>query len=550
MNDPLLAKILEAEQQLAFGNLDAASEAAELALVNAPPHAGLALNVLGHIAAHRRENQLALNLWETATRAAPAIPQPWVSLGGAHFELQQFDRAISCFREALRRDESLTAVRMQLGIALQHAGQHQQAIDELRAILTHDPSNPEGPVALATSLHELGRTKQAIEALEQSAAQHPNHLKTLSNLGVLHEKIDQFEHAITWYDKALALNPDDAQTLFNRGSSRIQLLQTNQTRDDWQRALQLDPEHATIANNLAILELLDGNLTEGFELFEARWKVRHQKFPIPYPEWDGSPLGSKHLLLFVEQGLGDALQFCRYIPILKHQHPNATFTIATLPTLHDLLRSLAGLSSVVDIHPPYPRADLSLSLLSIPRVLKTTLDTIPADTPYLHAPTSLARTWKQKLDDLTPSDKPRVGLFWQGTQVEPRRTIRLEQLQPLFDQSDRLTFISLQKGQGEEELEKGGYPVTPIGHQLLTYADTAAVLEHLDLVITIDTSLAHAAGALARPTWTLLPYRPDWRWLLHRNDCPWYPAMRLYRQSTRNDWSEPLAQIANDLRTW
>lgn len=512
------------------------------------PEAGMALNLLGHVAVRKGNGQLAMLLWETATRAAPALPQPWVSLGEALYHLGQVDKTVQAFREALTRGPDLHDVRVNLGLALQRLGRHEEAVNELRLALKHRPENSEGALTLATSLHELGRTHQSIEVLLAARERQPDNVKVLSNLGVLHEKLGKLEEAIGWYDKAIVLAPEDASTLFNRGSSLIQLLRLAEARRDWQHALRVDPSNANVKNNLAILELLDGNLREGFELFEARWEVRHKKFPVPYSEWDGSDLGQRHLLLYVEQGLGDVLQFCRYVPILKKKHPRSRITIATLPTLHGLLKSLPGLDGVADVAPPYPPADLALSLLSVPRILGTTLETVPSEVPYLSADASAIEKWRGRLGG--PGGPPRVGLYWRGTQVDPNRTIRLAELSPLFDVAPNVTFVSFQKGEGEEELGAFGRRVIPIGHELLTYADTAAALGAVDLLVTIDTSIAHAAGALGRPTWTLLPHRPDWRWLVGRADCPWYPQMRLYRQTARQTWGPAVAAVAADLAAW
>lgn len=544
--DPLQL-VIASEQALIAGELERAAQLAQAALL-ARPEGGLALNVLGIVAAKKGDAQLAVLLWETATRAAPAMPQPWVSLGEAFFHIGQLDKAVHCFREALARKADLADVRANLGVALQNLGRHEDAVNELRLALSQKPDHPEAATALATSLHHLGRTHQAIETLGAAAHKFPRNPKILSNLGVLHEKLDQLEAAITWYDKALALSPQDPQTLFNRGSSLIQLLRVADARRDWEQALRLQPDNATTATNLAILELLDGNLTKGFDLFEHRWNVRHQKFPIPAPDWAGQPLNGKHLLLFVEQGLGDMLQFCRWVPLLKRAHPTARITLVTLPVLHNLLRSLDGLDGVADVHPPYPQADYQLSLLSVPRVLRTTLDTIPANVPYLSADLARMSRWKDRLAafPVKPGGR-RIGLFWQGTKVDENRTIKLAQLAPLWQAAPDATFISLQKGAGEEEIALFPHPLHPIGHELLDYADTAAVLSLLDHVITIDTSLAHAAGAMGRPTWTFLPYRPDWRWLLTRTDSPWYPTMKLYRQTARKDWTQAIADAARDL---
>ncbi len=538
--------IVEAERLLAAGQMDQAARLAESVLINSPQVA-LALNVIGHVLVRRGEGQQAMALWEIATKVGPGVPQPWVSLGEALFHLGQPDKAAGCFREALARNPNLPDVWINQGIALQNCQRHEEAVESLRRGLTANPGHSEAALALATSLHSLGRNNQAIETLTKAAEKHPKNGKIWGNLGVLHEKADNLSEAVKFYDKAIALGPDDAQALFNRGSSLVQMLRLAEARRDWNAAVRIKPEDALTKNNLAILELLDGNLPLGFDLFEARWQVRHKKFPIPLPEWDGSSLSGKHILLYVEQGLGDMLQFCRYVPLLKRKYA-CRISIAALPTLHGVLRSLEGADLVVDIHPPYPAADVQCSLLTVPRFVGTTLETIPAEVPYLHADPASAARWKDRIAGLPGgnSGKRRVGLFWQGTQVDPNRTIRLADLAALFTVPNT-QFVSLQKGPGEEELSQGNYPISAIGHELTNYSDTAAVLANLDLLITIDTSIAHCAGAMARPTWTFIPYRPDWRWLMQRPDSPWYPTMKLYRQHTRKDWSQAIAAVAADL---
>jgi tetratricopeptide (TPR) repeat protein len=543
MQDPIEI-IVEAERLAAAGNLDAAAKLAHVVLAS-NPQVALALNVLGQIAARAGNAQAAVTLWETAVRAGPSVPQPWVALGEAMFHQGQLPRAAECFREALARNPQLHPVRVNYGIVLQQLKRHEEAIDQFRRALVAEPSNAETAVALATSLHELDRTFQAIDVLTDAAKKHPRNVKILSNLGVLYEKSDQLEDAIAWYGRALEVAPDDPTSLFNRGSSLIALLRLDEAKRDWEAAMQLRPNDAVTQSNLAILELMQGNYPRGFDLFESRWAVRHKKFPIPAPQWEGEPLAGKHLMLYVEQGLGDMLQFCRFVPVLKQKY-GCRITLAALPTLHGLLRSLQGADAIVDIHPPYPQVDFQGSLLSVPRLLGTTLQSIPVNVPYLRADAAKATHWKDRFTKLGAG--PRIGLFWQGTQVDPNRAIHLPDLSVLWQANPNLRFISLQKGPGEEEIGKFALPILPVGHELLDFSDTAAVLECLDLLITIDTSISHAAGAMGKKAWVLLPYRPDWRWMLARSDSPWYPTLRLYRQEQRKVWTGAIKRIAEDLR--
>lgn len=539
-----MTMLAAAEHHVQQGRLDEAQQIADRVLVGFP-EAALALRMSGLIAARRGQHEHAQQLFETACRAGPLVPQPWVSFGEHLYRQGEAEKAADAFRQALRREPALHDVRINLGIVLSTLSKHEEAVEAIRRGLEGSPNNTEGAIALATSLHHLKRTSQAIDVLTKAAERAPNTVKIWSNLGVLHEKTGRLEEALRYYNRAIELAPGDPQALFNRGSCLIQMLHIAEARRDWEAALAAKANDANTATNLAILELLDGNLPKGFRLFEHRWGVRHQKFPIPYPEWDGSPhTPGTRLLLYVEQGLGDMLPFCRFIPELKRRY-GFHITLAALPPLHGLLASLEGVDAIIDIHPPYPPVGIQCSLLTVPLHLGTTLETIPANVPYLRAKSASVQRWKQRLAALEGTFK--IGLFWQGTTVDPNRTIRLAELSSLWDISGT-SFVSLQKGPGEEELEGFGLPITPIGHELRDFDDTAAVLDQLDLLITIDTAIAHAAGALARPAWVLLPHRPDWRWLLDRADSPWYPKMKLYRQHQRKDWAPVIAALRDDMR--
>ena len=564
-------RLLEAQNALARNDLADAERLAGEVLA-AHPQVPLALNVIGQVLLHRNQVDPAAAVLDMATRLGPMLPEPWASLGEVHWRRGQFDQTAACLRRAVDADGRQPALWINYGIALGRIDRHADAAEALQRGLRGLPDHAEGQIALATSFFSMGDAARAIETLRAAARRCPDNAKVFGNLGVLYDKTDRLEEAVGMYDRALALTPGpgDPQFLFNRGSSFIQQLRIDEARQDWEKATALAPDYAEAWMNLAILEMLDGNLPKGFKLFEWRWQLRHRHFPLPCQEWDGSPLDGRRLILFMEQGLGDMLQFCRYVPILKAMY-DVRITLLALPELHRLLATLPGVDGIYPIAPPYPPADTQCSIMSLPRLLKTTLDTIPGQVGYLAADPVLVEQWGRRLAHLGPGKK--VGLYWQGTQVDTNRIVRLKDLSPFWDVkaaspkpgpfgagsaspaestngNPPIHFISLQKGPGQEEVAGFDRPLLNLGPEINDFADTAAVMAHLDLMISIDTAACHLAGALARPTWTLLPYRPDWRWLLGRNDSPWYPTMRLYRQQRRRDWSAVIDRLGADLSAW
>jgi hypothetical protein len=313
-----------------------------------------------------------------------------------------------------------------------------------------------------------------------------------------------------------------------------------------QHAIALEPDFAEARFYLGCLHLLEGNYRPGFAEFEWRW--RWSGFATPHlevaqPAWDGADLRGRTILLHGEQGLGDSLQFCRYAPLLAERAGRVLLQVPA--ALVAVLRTLDGVETVVAPGEQLPPFDVHAPLMSLPHLVGTTVETIPARVPYLHADPSAMARWRERLRG--PSDGMRVGLVWSGNPAHPRQHVRslpLACLEPLATVPG-VTFYSLQKGPAAEEGHASnlGLPLTDLGPLLEDFAETAAALSQLDLLITVDTSVAHMAGALGRPVWLLLAAVADWRWLLDRADSPWYPTLRLFRQHRLGDWQSVVEAV-------
>ena len=396
----------------------------------------------------------------------------------------------------------------------------------------------------------LRNEDQAAEMHYQcSIASNPCYSQTHLNLGVLLAKQKRFIEAEAAYRKAIELNAGSPDAWSNLGVLYACMKRETEAERCYRTALFLDETYAKARFNLSYILLRQGRFEEGWQSLEARDWYAALAEQLLMPRWQGESLAGKSLLICFEAGFGDVIQFCRYAEILKEQGASV-ITLLCHPPLKKLLSRLAGVDAIISFNEPLPSSgfDFWTPLLSIPHHCKTRLDSIPARIPYLHASADRIEKWQP----LVPQHGLRVGLVWRGsTQFEndaDRSLPSLVLLAPLWSIKN-ITFISLQKGAGENEVPPDGLPLTSLGPQLADFADTAAVVACLDLVICVDTAVAHLAGALGKPCWVLLPdYKTDWRWLTERRDSPWYPeVMRLFRQSSMGDWTPVIADVVSEL---
>ncbi len=399
------------------------------------------------------------------------------------------------------------------------------------------------------------RDAQAAEIYYRRSIQlNPGYAQTHLNLGVLLANQKRFDEAEATYQQALALSPESPAGWSNLGVLYACMKREAEAAQCYRTAMELDPQYGKARFNLSYLLLRQGRFEEGWSCLEARDWYAALGSRLEFPRWQGEALTGKSMLLCYEAGHGDVIQFCRYAAVLKAQGA-ASITLICHPALQTLLAQLESVDKVIAYDQPIPTTgwDFWSPLLSIPYHCQTRLDTIPAQLPYLHAPAERIEKWAELLS----SAGLRVGLVWKGsTQFEndaDRSLPSLDVLAPLGTVAG-VHFISLQKGAGEDEAlhPPVGLLLTHLGAQLTDFADTAAVISNLDLVICVDTAVAHLAGALGKPCWVMLPeYKPDWRWLTERTDSPWYPGvMRLFRQTVMGDWSPVVTELVAALEKW
>ncbi len=446
-------------------------------------------------------------------------------------------------------EPALLAILGDALVASHRAGEAEAAY---RRALALAPEEPRHWVALGKMLSGSGRWDAAGDCWERALAIDPDHLDALNNLGVMERTKGDINLALWFYRRALAINARQPATWCNFGIAAHDQGDIEAARQAFETAIALDPAYADAHMALGMMLLLDGDYTQGLADYE--WRLKSTAFgapppSLPIPAWDGSDVSGKRLLLLAEQGLGDAIQFVRYAAVVKARGAAAVI-IGCRPRLARLLARAAGVDAVVREGAPVPKADAVAYLMSAPCLAGTRLDSIPADTPYLSAEPERILHWAGRLAEGTGF---RVGVVWQGStdaRVDRGRSLPLRSLAPLAA-IEGVRLISLQKGDGCEQLAllPAGMVVESLGEDFDTgedaFVDCAAVMMNLDLVITTDTAVAHLAGALGRPCWVVLKATPEWRWLRGREDSPWYPTTRLFRQpeGTSLDGSEAWAPV-------
>ncbi|MHB1303790.1 MAG: tetratricopeptide repeat protein [Acidiphilium sp.] len=451
-----------------------------------------------------------------------------------------------------------TGVKVTLGEVLNEISAYERTgrLEEAEALAERVLSAaPEHPHVLHLSgivAYRRGRVAVAIERMEKSLALSPEVALYPRNMCEVYRGAGRLDDALHMAQRAVELAPDDRHGHFNHALIRYERRELDEAIEAADRAIALDPEFPEAHFERAEALLLGGRLAEGWESYEWRFKLKQAEGMLPKtdkPQWDGAPLPEGRLLIVADQGFGDGIQFGRYIPWAAERAPKPT--IACSGDLVPLLRQFPGLGRIATRWETAGEYDAYIPLSGLPRLAGTTVETIPAPIPYIRPDPALVAAWKARIDALVPNGRKRVGLVWAGRPThknDRKRTVKLAQFAPLFARPD-IAVLTVQKGDRIDEvgLYYGAAPLVNLGPTIGDFADTLAILQSLDRLVTIDTSVAHLAGASGVPTSVILPYAPDWRWLLDRDDTPWYPTLRLYRQLHPYDWSGVVERVAAEL---
>ncbi len=546
-----------------------------------------ALNALGMTLTDLRRPAEAEAAFRQAIASDPSHAEPFNNLAIALHEQQKWDEAAAEAQQAVALKPDFAEAWNTLGLALRDAGRLSEAEDALRRAIAVRPDYAESLNTLGLALQGQKRLDEAESVFQQIIALRPDYAEPLNNLGVNCFQQRRPAEALQAYERALALKPDFAQALNNKGAALKELGRFDEARAAFARALELNPDYAEAYNNLgtclvaednleaafaayaqaltrapehksarwnrALALLLTGDFAQGWPEYEWRFAGGHvETHRSAQPRWNGETFAGRTLLVHAEQGFGDTLHFVRCLPLVKAR--GGRVVLECQAALLPLLENCPGADCAVtiDSENDLPAHDLQVPMLSLPALCGTTdLGLVPASVPYLAVPADRAELWSARLTETFPPARGplKVGIVWAGSpghHNDANRSVPLAQWAGLADVPG-VTFYSVQKGAASDALASAPFPVIDLGPHLRDFADTAAVLSQLDLLIAVDTSVVHLAGALGKPVWTLLPFAPDWRWLRGRTDSPWYPTMRLFRQPAPGAWEPVFAQAADAL---
>ncbi len=538
----------------AAGKRDEAEAEIRVVLDLRPQDAG-ALSSLADLLQSRSAFDEAEECSRRAVRLNPLNAEGHFNLGNLLKLTGRLAEAEAELREALRFDPGYVDAHINLGGLLCEQERFEEAEHYLKTSLELRSDSPEALNSLAVIMRGTGRIEEAETLLSNALKLKPDYAESYNNLGAVLRDMGRFEEAEAALHEALRIRTDYASAHANLGNVLLDRMRTGEAKAEYLEALRLNPDYVEGHWNIALLYLMNGDFENGWSEYEWRLKrgeLKHLYPDLQAPLWQGEDLAGKTLLLYAEQGLGDTLQFIRLAPLLTQR--GGRIILECQPALKRLLGSAKGIDQIVAKGEVLPQFDFQCPLLSLPHRLNVTLESIPAEMPYLTAETVLTKRWQERLASY-PGLK--VGLVWAGdprksdldaNRIDRRRSMRFSVLSPLFGIAGVCLF-SLQKGeasaQAEREVREGR--LIDFTNELDDFADTAALVENLDLVISVDTSVAHLAGALGKPVWLLSRFDGCWRWLLDRDDTPWYPTMHLFRQQTQGDWEEVVSRVAKKL---
>tara|TARA_B110000503_G_C7142170_1_gene411332 strand:+ start:270 stop:2000 length:1731 start_codon:yes stop_codon:yes gene_type:complete len=484
-------------------------------------------------------------------RKYPNIPVLWSIMGSSAAQLGMFDKSEIALRKSLALDPNNVANHNNLGNVLREQKKFVESIEALSKAISLNPNYYVAYFNMGITFTEQGKLNEAIRAYKKSILIKPDYIDAYCNMGVIFQKQGKLYKSLEIFKNSILINQNFPAVYNNMGNVYRFLGNLSEAIKSYKKAISLKADYGEAYNNLSFVYNLKGNFQKGLEFYE--WRLRKDipttKTPRDHLIWDGKEsLLDKKYLVYEEQGLGDVIQFCRYLPLLKQKGAKVIFKVK--PKMHTLLKNLDEDIVFVDRDLDDNSIDFETPLMSLPYLFNTNLNTIPSMTSYLSADDDKIISWKKHL----AKDSFKVGICWQGSKnkIDFERSFPLTLFEDLSKLSN-VELISLHKGEGEKQIEDINFDLTVLGSDFDNgedaFVDTAAVMANCDLIITSDTAIAHLAGALGSRAWVVLKKTPDWRWMLDRNDSPWYPNMKLYRQKERDNWDEVFETIKKDLES-
>ena len=486
----------------------------------------------------------AVDSFERALDVNPGAVGALICCGIAELETGRPADAEERFRSVLAIDPKNALAHVNIGNAFQALKRYEEAMASYEQAIAHAPGLAEAYSNRGNALRALSRSEEALASIDRALGLKPAFPGALNNRGICLRDLNRQSEALDSYDRALAIQPDYADALCNRGNVLQDLGRYEEALESYAGAQRAVPGHAESRWNESLCRLLLGDFEHGWPKYESRWKTEQldklRDFPVPI--WLGdSPIDGKTILLHAEQGFGDTLQFCRYAA--KVAALGARVVLEVQPPLKSLLKGLAGADAVVARGEALPKFDLHCPLLSLPLAFRTGLDSIPAPRAYLRSDPERVERWRRRLGSASGK---RIGLVWSGSgglRNDPARSLPLSALSGLKSADAQLVCLQKEVAVADRELLLRRGDILCVNEGLVDFAETAALLELMDIVISVDTAVAHLAGAMGKPVWILLPNAPTWRWLLHREDSPWYPSARLFRATRTGDWSGTIGKV-------
>jgi len=511
------------------------------------PNNFYALHYLGILYYQLRNYDAAIKYIRKASELNPTAADAFYNLGNVYKDSGHLDEAINCFQKSLELNPQNADAYNNQGIIYKDKGELNEAITSFQEAIHLNPNHIIAYYNLGVIYKDKKQFDEAIQCFQKVLLLNPNIIAAYHYLGIIYQEKEQIDEAITQYQKAIQLNPNIAELYSNLGLVLIIKGKHTEAISCYQKAIAINPDDSTSRWLLSNIFLLIGDYRNGWKEFESFRKIGNHNInqrTFTQPLWDGSDIKGLTILLHAEAGFGDTIQFIRYVPLIAQR--GAKVIVDSQKELTSLLQNVDSIDAVFSRGDKLPEFDLHCPLMSLPRIFDTTLDNIPLQTPYLKADDLLVRKWSQRLQG--DASRLKVGLVWSGGGFPPKKSTSLDKFSS-FKEIEKITFYSLQKGPSAEQTKylQRDFRCIDYTDGLHDFSETAALIANLDLVISVDTAVAHLAGALGKPVWVLLPFVPDWRWLLNRDDSPWYPTMRLFRQPSLGDWVSVIVKVKDEL---